>query len=145
MLRATRPGSEEGGLLNNAHRDVLEAYVDAFNRADWEQLSQHVKPGYVHHSADQLLDLDGFIAGSGWLRQGLPDLTAEVQDMLSEGDRTAMRFLLRGTHRASMLGEEVTLQPIALDGITIYRFEDGLIAEDWEMMDEGQLRRVIGL
>lgn len=30
-----------------------------------------------------------------------------------------------------------------LDGITIYRFENGLIAEDWEMMDEGQLRRQI--
>jgi len=131
--------------LDDAHRDVLEGYLDAFNRADWAQLSQDVKPGYVHHSADQVLDLDGFIAGAGWLRRGLPDLTAEVQDMLSEGDRTVMRFVLRGTHRASMLGEEVTSQPMALDGITIFRFEDGLIAEDWEMMDEGQLRRLLGL
>jgi len=52
-------------------------------------------------------------------------------------------FRRRGTHRASLLGETPTLRTVALDGITIYRFENGLIAEDWEMMDEQQLRRQI--
>ena len=33
---------------------------------------------------------------------------------------------------------EPTGRAVLLDSITMYRFEDGLIAEDWETMDEGQ-------
>ena len=131
--------------MTTAHRDLLLAYVDAYNRADWQQLALHVSSDYVHHSGEQVRDLDGFIQGSNWFRAGFPDLTVEVEDMVSEGDRTALRFVLRGTHTTSLLGEEPTSRQVALDGITIYRFEDGVIAEDWEMMDEGQLRREIGL
>ena len=32
---------------------------------------------------------------------------------------------------------------VALSGITIFRIADGWIAEDWEVMDEGDLRRQI--
>jgi predicted ester cyclase len=120
-------------------------YFDAFNRVDWQQLALLVGPGYVHHSGEQSRDLAGFIEGATWLRDGFPDLTVEVQDMLCEGDRTAVRAVLRGTHEAPLLGEEPSFRAVALDVITIYRFEDGLIAEDWEMMDEGQLRRELGL
>ena len=131
--------------MANEHRDLLMAYVDAYNRADWKRLALHVSPGYVHHSADQVRDLAGFVEGSNFLRKGLPDLTVEVQDMVSEGDRTVVRFVASGTHVASLLGEEPTHREVVLDGITIYRFQDGVIAEDWEMMDEGQLRRQLGL
>ena len=131
--------------MTNGHRDLLTAYVDAYNRADWPQLASYVSPEYIHHSGEQIRDLEGFVAGSEWFRNGFPDLAVEVADVVSEGDRAAMRFVLRGTHTTSLLGEEPTTRAVALDGITIYRFEDGVIAEDWEMMDEGQLRREIGL
>ena len=64
-------------------------------------------------------------------------------DIPSDGDRAAMRFVARGTHHQSLFGEDPTLRVVVLDGITMYRFEDGLIAEDWELMDGDQLRRQI--
>jgi predicted ester cyclase len=130
--------------MANEQRDLLMAYVDAYNRADWRDLAVHVSPGYVHRSGEQVRDLDGFIEGSKWLRKGFPDFVVEVQDMVSEGDRTAVRFVARGTHLDSLLGEEPTHREVVLDGTTIFRFENGVIVEDWEMMDEGQLRRQIG-
>jgi len=131
--------------VTNTHRDLLTAYVDAYNRADWQQLAQYVSSDYVHHSGDQVRDLAGFVDGSVWFRNAFPDLAVEVQDMVTEGDRTAMRFVLRATHRVSVFGEEPTDGDLALDGTTIYRFVDGIIVEDWEMMDEGQLRRQLGV
>ena len=52
-----------------------------------------------------------------------PDLRIEVVD---QGDRVVSRWTLHGTHR----GRRVTLP-----GITISRFQDGQIAEDWTVSD----------
>jgi len=129
--------------LSDQHRDRLMSYLGTYNSGDLDALDAHVSPGYIHHSGDQVLDLAGFIRGARWFLNGFPDFAVEVVDVLSESDRAAMRFVARGTHQASLFGETPTLRTVALDGITIYRFENGLIAEDWEMMDEGQLRRQI--
>jgi predicted ester cyclase len=129
--------------LSAEHREILMNYVAAYNRGDWDQLGSYVSPGYVHHSGDQTLDLAGFIRGARWFFKGFPDFTVEVMDVVSDSDRLAMRFVGRGTHQESLFGETPTLRAVALDGITIYRFENGVIVEDWELMDEGQLRRQI--
>jgi ubiquinone/menaquinone biosynthesis C-methylase UbiE/predicted ester cyclase len=65
-----------------------------------------------------------------------PDLSFEVEEQVSEGDRVASRWTLRGTHR----GREVELR-----GIVISRFEDGRIIEDWAASDTMELVRQLGL
>jgi ubiquinone/menaquinone biosynthesis C-methylase UbiE/ketosteroid isomerase-like protein len=65
-----------------------------------------------------------------------PDLSFEVEGQVSEGDRVASRWTLRGTHR----GREVGLR-----GIVISRFEDGRIIEDWAASDTMELIRQLGL
>src|SRR5215211_4568086 len=64
------------------------------------------------------------------------DLRFEVDDQVSEGDKVASRWTLRGTHR----GREVELR-----GIVISRFEDGRIIEDWASSDTLELVRQLGL
>jgi ubiquinone/menaquinone biosynthesis C-methylase UbiE/predicted ester cyclase len=65
-----------------------------------------------------------------------PDLRFDVEDQVSEGDKVASRWRLRGTHR----GREVELR-----GIVISRFEDGRIIEDWAASDTSELIRQLGL
>jgi ubiquinone/menaquinone biosynthesis C-methylase UbiE/predicted ester cyclase len=65
-----------------------------------------------------------------------PDLRFDVDEQVSEGDRVASRWTLRGTHR----GREVELR-----GIVISRLEDGRIIEDWTASDTMELVRQLGL
>ena len=65
-----------------------------------------------------------------------PDLSFEVEDQVTEGDRVASRWVLRGTHR----GRSVTLR-----GIVISRFEDGRIIEDWAASDTIEIARQLGI
>jgi ubiquinone/menaquinone biosynthesis C-methylase UbiE/predicted ester cyclase len=65
-----------------------------------------------------------------------PDLRFEVEDQVSEGDRVASRWTLRGTHR----GRDVELR-----GIVISRFEEGRIIEDYAASDTMELVRQLGL
>ena len=130
--------------MSDSEKTILERYVDAYNSGDWERLDAFVTDDYVHNNGDARLDLAQFKQGAQWIRNGLPDFRIEVEDTVGEGDRVAVRFVGRGTHSGSLAGEVPTSTAVALHGIMIYRFRDGLIAEDWEAMDEGQLLKQIG-
>jgi predicted ester cyclase len=64
-----------------------------------------------------------------------PDLSFEVEEQVTERDRVASRWTLRGTHR----GRRVQLR-----GIVISRFEGGKIVEDWAASDTLELVRQLG-
>jgi predicted ester cyclase len=65
-----------------------------------------------------------------------PDLSFEVDDQVSEGDKVASRWTLRGTHRG---------RSVELHGIVISRFQDGRIIEDRAASDTVELARQLGL
>jgi ubiquinone/menaquinone biosynthesis C-methylase UbiE/predicted ester cyclase len=65
-----------------------------------------------------------------------PDLRFDVEEQVSEGDRVASRWTLRGTHRG---------RSVELRGIVISRFEEGQIIEDWAASDTMELVRQLGL
>jgi ubiquinone/menaquinone biosynthesis C-methylase UbiE/predicted ester cyclase len=65
-----------------------------------------------------------------------PDLRFDVEDQVSEGEKVASRWTLRGTHKG---------RAVQLRGIVISRFEDGRIIEDWAASDTLELVRQLGL
>lgn len=131
--------------MSMANLRTLGEYLDAYNRADWNRLADHVSPSYLHRNNDAVLDIVQFTGGAQWLRAGIPDFSIDVKAMVAEDDMVAVRWEAHGTHSRSLAGEVPTGRTITLYGITMYRFEGGLIVEDWEAMDERHLRRQIGL
>jgi predicted ester cyclase len=65
-----------------------------------------------------------------------PDLSFQVEEQVTERDRVASRWILRGSHR----GRRVQLR-----GIVISRFEKGKIVEDWAASDTMELARRLGV
>lgn len=68
-------------------------------------------------------------------RAVFPDLAIRVEDQVAEGERVVSDWTLEGTHH----GRRVTLP-----GITIGRFENGTIAEDWTVSDNAALLQQLG-
>jgi len=119
---------------------VLRRLIEAINRQELARVAPEViAPGFVRH------DLAGTWPGVrgergvvdlvGSLQAALPDLQFEIDDIFGAGDRVALRFTMRGTHRAELLGRPATGRPITVSGINIYRFQDGKIAETWQLAD----------
>jgi ubiquinone/menaquinone biosynthesis C-methylase UbiE/ketosteroid isomerase-like protein len=106
-----------GRDLAGIARDYHPNFVDHVNRF----------PYHGHGGARQSIAL--YLALFG-------DLRFEVDDQVSEGDKVASRWTLRGTHK----GREVELR-----GIVISRLEDGRIIEDWAASDTMELVRELGL
>lgn len=130
--------------MSQTNEALLRRYVELYNDRSWDELRELLTDDYVHHSNDAALTAQQFVRGAEWIFAGIPDFHAEILDVVDGGGRAAVRFIGSGTHRNSMFGEAPSGGPIALHGTTIYRIEDGRIAEDWEQMDEGELRRQAG-
>jgi steroid delta-isomerase-like uncharacterized protein len=64
-----------------------------------------------------------------------PDLQVEVGDLISEGDRVAVRWVARGTHSEEWAGVPATGRVVQIGGMDIYRFRAGRIAEWWRNED----------
>jgi predicted ester cyclase len=104
-------------------------------------------PEYVNNAAtpDISPDLDGYKERVGYMIAAFPDLSIEVHDLFSDGDRVAVRLTASGTHRGIYMGVVPTGERASWTAIAIYRVVDGRIVERWENRDDLGMMRHLGL
>jgi predicted ester cyclase len=79
------------------------------------------------------------------LYRAVPDWTVTIDDLVSEGDKVAVRWTGRGTHLGEWNGAPPTGRPVSTTGIDIERFVDGLIVQEDGQVDlHGFLRQIEG-
>jgi predicted ester cyclase len=84
--------------------------------------------GTVEGVANLVALLRGFIGA-------LPDLHAEEQDIVANGDTVVLRFVVEATHKGELLGIAPTGRKVRWDAVDIYRLKDGKITEEWAADD----------
>jgi predicted ester cyclase len=106
-------------------------------RGQLERARELYAADFVDHvNALEFRGHDGIARSVALYRAILPDLRIEVVDQVSDDDSVVSRWILHGTHRG---------QPVTLPAITISRFANGRIAEDWTVSDNLTLLRRLGL
>jgi predicted ester cyclase len=130
---ATPAAETELTAEEQENQAIIEAYFEAQNSGDLEEAFAFLSPDIVSWSAVDETEpltyeaIEGFFVG---LQEAVPDLEVTVLDLITEGDRVAVRFGLTGTLAVEMMG-----QPAGSDFIqgiiTIYRLEAGKIIEVW--------------
>jgi steroid delta-isomerase-like uncharacterized protein len=98
---------------------------------------------------DCVLDRDGDEARGreavkrvlGQLYRAIPDLEYRLDDAISSGDKTAIRWEGHGTHRGEYLGMPPTGRALSYGGITFFETRGDRIAHIWVSTNLGaQLR-----
>jgi steroid delta-isomerase-like uncharacterized protein len=69
----------------------------------------------------------------------------EIRDILSSGDRVAVRWTGTGTHSGDVMGIPPTGARIEVEALTVLRIENGRIAENWTVWDTLGLLRQLGV
>jgi predicted ester cyclase len=112
---------------------VREYTARVFNAHNPELAPDYVTPDIKWHGGTL-----GTVEGAGnlvGLLQGfigaLPDLNAQEQDIVADGDTVAVRFVVEATHRGDLLGIAPTGRPVRWDAVDVYRLKDGKISEEW--------------
>jgi predicted ester cyclase len=116
----------------NAHNpDLASEYVTADVKWHGGTL------GTVEGAENLVGLLRGFIGA-------LPDLNAQEQDIVAQGDTVAVRFVVEATHEGELLGIAPTRRRVRWDAVDVYRLRDGKISEEWAADDMTALLHQVG-
>jgi steroid delta-isomerase-like uncharacterized protein len=126
---------------------VRRFWEEVFNQQLLERAGEYVAQDYLDHGAvpGQGLGLEG-AKRQRWARYfaAIPDLHAQVDDMVAEGDRVSVRFTVTGTQVGELVGIPPSGRRFDVGGMCIYRIADGKIAEQWEQVDWLGVMRQLG-
>lgn len=86
----------------------------------------------------------GMSEAKGW-RLAFPDLMVSVDLIVAERDLVAVRWTARGTNSGTGNGIPATGKQVQTSGTAIFRFVDGMIAEEWTAGDSLGLLKQLGL
>jgi len=117
--------------------DARRALECVCSGSDREPAARFYSPDFVDHVNDfELRGLEGVHRSVELYTTVLSDLAITVQEQLVDGNRVTSRFVVTGTNRG---------RRVQFNGITISRFENGRIVEDWSVTDTLGMLRQLGL
>ena len=72
-------------------------------------------------------------------REAFPDARFEIEDLLADGDRVAVRYTMTGTHGGAFMGIAPSGRKVSRASMAVFRIARGKIAEGWVIADQSGL------
>ncbi len=125
------------GSRHDDNVQLLRSTFDVFNEGDLETCMARMEPDFVINLAGlpPMHGRDIWRQGVDVMRQGFPDIQAQIEDIFGAGDRVAVRLTFHGTHTGEFQGIPATGRTVRYTSNEIYRVAGGLIAEEWICSD----------
>jgi len=129
-----------------ANLAVVRKALDAISRGDFPSLASTVTPDFARQDLGETFVLEGsgadpLIQFIVTVRTAMPDFTMRVVDGFGDDDRVAVQIRLTGTHLGEFMGSPPSGRRIEINGISLYRFRDGLICENRQLLDVARMTR----
>jgi steroid delta-isomerase-like uncharacterized protein len=131
------------------HRQVIERYIKAFNEQELDVLPEVVTDD-IH--VQGLIGTDGNVHGieeyREWWREalsGVPDAHLDLTDYFESGDRAATRWIFTGSHEHEMFGIPATNRSFEVTGLSLFRMENGKIAQKLYQQDDHLMLQQLGI
>jgi predicted ester cyclase len=143
LLHSTKRRRNVMSTAGQQNEDTVRTCLTEASRGNYEVLDTILTPDYVVHpeEARGAAGLQEMVNG---YRAALGNLRVDIEQQFSAGDRVATVSTIRGVHQGDLTGTPPTGREVAFAMITISRFEDGRIAEEWEIADTVALLAQIG-
>jgi steroid delta-isomerase-like uncharacterized protein len=136
--------SAETSEANKALVRELFACVD---RGDLEGLLELVAEDIVIHTPVPGVEngREGFRAFMQGFFSAFPEQSVEIHDLIADDDQVVARHTHHATHGGEFLGAPPTGRTAQVDGIEIFRIQDGKVIEFWHNDDLLSLIQQLGL
>lgn len=120
---------------NNNKALVRSAIEEIFNEHNVTAIDKYIKEDLIQNNT-------GFPEGRearkqyfGMLFNAFPDLSVTIDKMMAEDDLVSVFLSWNGTHKGEFQGMPATNNPITMKTAHIFRIEDEMVAEQWEIFD----------
>ncbi|MBF4488240.1 ester cyclase [Flavobacterium sp. CSZ] len=129
------------------HKNFFKQFVEFINTADENLAQQLINPTakfYVPGQVEPLIGPTGYLATIWMMREGFPDIQWHLEEIISENDKSAIRFTMTGTHKGTFFGVPPTGNSIKVQATNFYRLIDNQITEEYGQPDLLALLQQIG-
>jgi len=123
-------------------------FEEVWNQGQVEAIDEMMAADAIAHGLGdaQVVGTTAFKAFHAKFRGAFPDIRITVDDVVSQGDRAAVRFTIRATHRGDHLGVPATGREVNFPAMSFVRCRNGQIVEGWNSVDMlGMLQQVGGV
>jgi steroid delta-isomerase-like uncharacterized protein len=123
-------------------------YDEVWNQKKLDQLDDLLTQDYIWHEPSTISDLQGIQRAKKFLSDyfiAFPDYRVEINDMIAEADKVAVRWTGYGTHQGPLKGIPATGKSIMIPGISIFRMSQGKCSEYWTSLDNFLLLSELGI
>lgn len=130
----------------NDNIKLVRRITESFDAGDTSSWDEFFTPDVAAYNLPEGFSEDraGLEQLAAALHSAAPDGRTEVLDVFGVDDRVCARLHARGTHTGELFGVPASGNAIDVEGIEIYRFEDGRVAEYWSQWDMLTLLAQIG-
>jgi steroid delta-isomerase-like uncharacterized protein len=125
-------------MNNLTSKEFGRHYVEViWNQADLSRLEEFTAPDIVRHDPASGVQrgFDEYHAVVTALHTAFHPMHFTINWQVGEGDTAAHHWTVTGTHVGEFLGNAPTGKQFTLDGISIYRVQDGKLIEERTVWD----------
>ncbi len=137
---------EESSTVAEDLKQLSQRFYDAVNAGDMDAAMSLVADDFREYEEFPGIpsNRDGVRQFFEMMRSAFPDFSVDVEDMLVEGDKVAVRMQMTGTHEGEFLGMQSTGRRFSVTGIDIVRVVDGKAVEHWGATDTMGMMQQLG-
>jgi predicted ester cyclase len=131
---------QQGAKMEEANKKIARRIIEeVFNEGNLEAVDEIIATDYVGHiiggPRPELKGPEGFKQWVTMTRAGFPDFHIAIDEIIAEGDKVAFRTTWRGTHKGKLPSLAPTGKQVTGMGISIIRFEGGMLVEQWNIQN----------
>jgi len=141
MILVSCAGSND--RIEARNRDVVRTvFSEIWSKGNVDLIPELFSEDYIgHFPAETVHGREGLAAQVVAHRTAFPDWTEEVEDLIADGDRIAVRFTSRGTNLGDFFGNPPTGNTVEITEAVVFKFMNGKISEQWVYPDILSLQR----
>jgi steroid delta-isomerase-like uncharacterized protein len=151
-------------MSTEANKALMRSWYDVPSLEEWLRQRPEVKnveatemeklkivipaifaPEFIVHRPEGDMPLEGFVQYQISRLKAFPDFSCTVEDIIAEGQKVMVRFIIRGTHLDMFRGIPATGKKIEMGGISIGRCAGGKIVESWSYADTLGMMQQLGM
>lgn len=113
------------------HEIAERVFTDLLNGHDLDRIPELYAEDCAFYgmSGPEAIDRDDYEAFLSMHFEAFSDLSFEIEEMIDEGDRMAVRWTARGTHDGALMDIPATGESATVTGMSFLHIEDGEIVE----------------
>lgn len=129
------------------NKEVVEFFInDVFVKHDFSSLDKIMRDDYIQHNPDVAQGKSGFKDFFEITFKAMPDFKYTIKKLVAEGDIVMAYCTTSGTHTGGKwLEKAANGNKLKFDVVDIFRVQDAMIAEHWDVADTFKLFSQLGV